>query len=84
MIEDQAQEIEVSIRFFRTRRLQFTLIFILQFSIQYLTKQTAALKEVNTSRIKIYEQLEVSIQDLEHANLSLSHQSVSDKKQIKG
>lgn len=53
------------------------------FTLQYLTKQTQALKEVNSSRFKIYEQLEISIQDLEHANVTLSQQSAADKKQIK-
>lgn len=48
-----------------------------------MTKQTAALKEVNTSRIKIYEQLEISIQDLEHSKDVLSRQNAADKKQIK-
>ncbi|XP_065203231.1 cerebellar degeneration-related protein 2 isoform X2 [Planococcus citri] len=51
--------------------------------IEYLTKQTAALKEVNSSRFRIYEQLEISIQDLEHDNVTLSQQSAADKKQIK-
>ena len=32
--------------------------------VQYLSKQTAALKEVNESRLKVYEQLEVSLQEV--------------------
>ncbi|RZF35514.1 hypothetical protein LSTR_LSTR010205 [Laodelphax striatellus] len=51
--------------------------------IEYLTKQTAALREVNDSRLRIYEQLEVSIQDLERANQRLAIESTSDKKLIK-
>ncbi|XP_063222094.1 cerebellar degeneration-related protein 2 isoform X2 [Bacillus rossius redtenbacheri] len=51
--------------------------------IEYLTKQTAALREVNDSRLRIYEQLEVSIQDLERANQRLVLENVSDKKHIK-
>ncbi|XP_025837321.1 cerebellar degeneration-related protein 2-like isoform X2 [Agrilus planipennis] len=51
--------------------------------IQYLTKQTTALREVNDSRLRIYEQLEVSIQDLERANHRLALENASDKKQIK-
>ncbi|PSN37411.1 hypothetical protein C0J52_21228 [Blattella germanica] len=51
--------------------------------IEYLTKQTAALREVNDSRFKIYEQLEISIQDLERANQRLSLENSSDKKHIK-
>ncbi|KAJ9593034.1 hypothetical protein L9F63_015303, partial [Diploptera punctata] len=51
--------------------------------IEYLTKQTAALREVNDSRLRIYEQLEVSIQDLERANQRLSLDNSADKKHIK-
>ncbi len=84
IIEDQSQEIEVV---FVERKFRFTIATRFNDTFfplcQYLTKQTAALKEVNTSRIKIYEQLEVSIQDLEHANHTLSHQNLADKKQIK-
>lgn len=50
---------------------------------QYLTKQTAALREVNDSRLRIYEQLEVSIQELEQTNQKLSVENISDKKLIK-
>ncbi|KAG7209144.1 hypothetical protein KM043_015287 [Ampulex compressa] len=51
--------------------------------IEYMKKQTAALREVNDSRLKIYEQLEVSIQDLERANHRLAIENSSDKKLIK-
>ncbi|XP_049823127.1 cerebellar degeneration-related protein 2-like isoform X3 [Aethina tumida] len=51
--------------------------------IEYLTKQTAALREVNDSRLRIYEQLEVSIQDLERANHRLALENSADKKHIK-
>ncbi|XP_076182804.1 cerebellar degeneration-related protein 2-like isoform X2 [Ptiloglossa arizonensis] len=51
--------------------------------IEYTKKQTAALREVNDSRLKIYEQLEVSIQDLERANHRLVVENTSDKKLIK-
>ena len=51
--------------------------------LQYMKKQTAALREVNDSRLKIYEQLEVSIQDLERANHRLVIENTSDKKLIK-
>lgn len=50
---------------------------------QYMKKQTAALREVNNSRLKIYEQLEVSVQDLERANHRLVIENTSDKKLIK-
>ncbi|KAH9636814.1 hypothetical protein HF086_017017 [Spodoptera exigua] len=50
---------------------------------QYLTKQTVALREVNDSRLRIYEQLEVSIQDLERANHRLAVDHAADKKHIK-
>ncbi|XP_030753267.1 cerebellar degeneration-related protein 2-like isoform X2 [Sitophilus oryzae] len=51
--------------------------------IEYLTKQTVALKEVNDSRLRIYEQLEVSIQDLERTNHRLQFENSSEKKHIK-
>ncbi|XP_017762362.1 PREDICTED: cerebellar degeneration-related protein 2-like isoform X2 [Eufriesea mexicana] len=51
--------------------------------IEYMKKQTAALREVNDSRLKVYEQLEVSIQDLERANHRLIIENSSDKKLIK-
>ncbi|XP_044734597.1 uncharacterized protein LOC123296941 isoform X2 [Chrysoperla carnea] len=51
--------------------------------IEYLNKQTAALREVNDSRLRIYEQLEVSIQDLERSNHRLALDNTNDKKQIK-
>lgn len=38
---------------------------------------------MNDSRLRIYEQLEVSIQDLERANHRLSVENTTDKKQIK-
>lgn len=50
---------------------------------QYLTKQTVALREVNDSRLRIYEQLEVSIQDLERANHRLAVDHAAEKKHIK-
>ncbi|KAK9730272.1 hypothetical protein QE152_g15335 [Popillia japonica] len=49
----------------------------------YLTKQTVALREVNDSRLRIYEQLEVNIQDLERANHRLAVDNSADKKHIK-
>lgn len=51
--------------------------------IEYMKKQTAALREVNDSRLRIYEQLEVSIQDLERANHHLVLENTGDKKLIK-
>lgn len=51
--------------------------------IEYLTKQTVALKEVNDSRLRIYEQLEVSIQDLERTNHRLQFENGTEKKHIK-
>ncbi|KAI5718912.1 hypothetical protein M8J76_002236 [Diaphorina citri] len=51
--------------------------------IEYLTKQTTALREVNDSRLRIYEQLEVSIQELERNNQRLLFDHTNDKKTIK-
>ena len=50
---------------------------------QYLTKQTSTLRDINDSRVKIYEQLEVSIADLESTNKHLVEESKSDKTRIK-
>lgn len=50
---------------------------------QYLQKQNVALKEVNDSRLQIYENLDVSIRDLEVEKHSLMVQTSSDKKFIK-
>lgn len=52
-------------------------------SLQYLKKHTTALREVNDSRLKVYEQLEVGIQDLERANHRLLVENTADKKHIK-
>ena len=52
-------------------------------SFQYLTKQAATLKDVNDSRVKIYEQLEVSISDLECTNKKLIDENSSDRVKIK-
>merc|ERR1719189_3169402 len=51
--------------------------------IEYLTKQTSTLREINDSRVKIYEQLEVSIADLESTNKHLVEESKLDKQKIK-
>ena len=50
---------------------------------QYLTKQASTLREVNDSRVKIYEQLEVSISDLETTNKKLMEENLTDKVKIK-
>ncbi|KAG1669347.1 Cerebellar degeneration-related protein 2-like [Nymphon striatum] len=54
-----------------------------ELEIQYLTKQVVALREINDSRLKVYEQLEGAIADQERKNSKLVHDSVSDKKVIK-
>ena len=51
--------------------------------LQHLAKQTATLREINDSRVKIYEQLEVSIIDLEATNKQLVEESKADKNRIK-
>lgn len=63
----------------------FNCILIIEnrFFPQYLTKQTVALKEVNDSRLRIYEQLEVSIQDLERTNHRLQFENSSERKHVK-
>ena len=39
--------------------------------IEYLIKQTSTLKEINDSGIRMYEQLEVTVSDLESKNKKL-------------
>ncbi|XP_023330489.1 uncharacterized protein LOC111702914 isoform X6 [Eurytemora carolleeae] len=51
--------------------------------IEYLTKQTTALREVNESRIRVYEQMEISLQEAENINSKLLEESSSDKSRIK-
>ncbi|BFG00056.1 uncharacterized protein DMAD_00142 [Drosophila madeirensis] len=51
--------------------------------IVHLRKHINAMTEVNDSRLKVYEQLEVGIQDLERANQRLNIEKNSDKKLIK-
>ncbi|XP_046398084.1 uncharacterized protein LOC124164900 isoform X2 [Ischnura elegans] len=51
--------------------------------IEYLTKQTAALREVNDSRLGIYEHLEASITELERSNHRLVTDALADKKLIR-
>ena len=50
---------------------------------QYLTKQATALRDMNESRLKIYEQLELSMVDLERNNLRMTEEGVLDKEKIK-
>ncbi|KAH8278165.1 hypothetical protein KR018_011477, partial [Drosophila ironensis] len=51
--------------------------------ILHLRKHINAMTEVNDSRLKVYEQLEVGIQELERANQRLNLEKNRDKKQIK-
>ncbi|EDW78287.1 uncharacterized protein Dwil_GK16349 [Drosophila willistoni] len=51
--------------------------------ILHLNKHINAMTEVNDSRLKVYEQLEAGIQDLELTNKSLNLEKCRDKKQIK-
>lgn len=48
--------------------------------LQYLTKQNTALREVNDTRLKIYENIEISIQDLEKQNHRLNVDNANAKK----
>lgn len=47
---------------------------------QYLTKQNNALREVNDTRLKIYENIEISITDLEKQNHRLNVDNSNLKK----
>lgn len=50
---------------------------------QYLHKQTTALREANDSRWRIYESLEVNINDLEKNNQRLHNETTIHKIKIK-
>ena len=52
-------------------------------ALQYLSKQTAALREVNESRLLIYEKLEITLADLEQGNSKLSQEGAGDRRKIK-
>lgn len=58
----------------------FALISLFLVHFQYLTKQNNALREVNDTRLKIYENIEISIQDLEKQNHRLTVESNNLKK----
>lgn len=51
--------------------------------LQHLTKQTTALREVNDTRLRMYENIEISISDLERSNHRLMIENSNDKKHIK-
>ena len=51
--------------------------------MQYLSKQNLALREVSDSRVKVYEQLEENISELEAANKKLVEEGKEDKGKIK-
>ncbi|CAA9993331.1 unnamed protein product [Nesidiocoris tenuis] len=70
------------LRFFTRKWRNSSLVQLTYFLFQYLRKQTAALREVNDSRLRIYEQLEISIAELETNNHRLNTQSTNDKKHI--
>ncbi len=50
---------------------------------QYLSKQNLALREVNESRVKVYEQLEENLTEVEAANKKLNEEAKADKEKIK-
>jgi len=51
--------------------------------IEFLTKQTATLKELNESRVRIYEQIETSLSELEENHNKLTEESAWEKVKIK-
>jgi cell division protein FtsB len=53
------------------------------FHLQYLTRQSAAVREVNDSRLKVYEQLEEQLTDLEQHNRRLEDEAAADKAKIR-
>ena len=51
--------------------------------VQFLTKQTVTLKGLNESRVRIYEQIETSLSDLEENHSKLTEESAWEKVKIK-
>ena len=51
--------------------------------VQFLTKQTATLKGLNESRVRIYEQIETSLSELEENHNKLTEESAWEKVKIK-
>ena len=51
--------------------------------VQFLTKQTATLKRLNESRVRVYEQIETSLSELEENHNKLSEESAWEKVKIK-
>ena len=51
--------------------------------VQFLTKQTATLKGLNESRVRIYEQIETSLSELEEDHTKLTEESAWEKAKVK-
>ena len=51
--------------------------------VQFLTKQTVTLKGLNESRVRIYEQIETSLSELEENHNKLTEESAWEKVKIK-
>ena len=51
--------------------------------VQFLTKQTVTLKGLNESRVRIYEQIETSLSELEENHNKLTEESAGEKVKIK-
>jgi len=49
---------------------------------QFLTQKLSTLRSLNDSRMKMFEQVDTSVQDLEEANRKLRSQSVSDRESL--
>jgi len=51
--------------------------------IEHLCRQTAMLREMTDSRMKVYEQLEVAVSTLEETNTNLVEETAADKNRIR-
>jgi len=74
---ERNKELEISLKH------QQSVIDDQNMEIEYLTKQATALRDMNESRLKIYEQLELSMVDLERNNLRMTEEGILDKERIK-
>ncbi len=65
--------------------LLFSLLekILLSFSRQLLTKQHEVLKNVNESRMRLYEDVDKNLQDIEKSNEKLRSDIKADKEKIK-
>ena len=51
--------------------------------LQHLCRQTSLMKEMTDSRTKVYEQMEVAVNNLEETNARMVDEALADKNKIR-